>query len=331
MTNQFENKLVIVSEPGYGEEFRLLPGKTTIGSAPGNDIKIECQGVSGFHAEFNIEKNRYSISDFSSEKGTFVNDEKIAESKQVDAGDIIKLGSVQTVFIPRNAIFEKEKGRKVNYLDTLKIGASEHKKWVAAACVVLVFMCAIKMISAKSSTDKTIQKEPLSNENKNVNAIDSAQESHDKKNEQKNTAAKGVQENKVDSPNQIQNNDASAAAGDNINETKYNMKNHLPSIYFNVADKFSEYQLWSDALEHYQKVSEVNYEYPGLSVKIDKMNFELNNQKIYEQGRRIITKGSYQEGIAILRNVGRKSFYYTQAERAISDAKEKLKHSYKKK
>ena len=59
MKSQSENKLVIVSEPDYGKEFSLFHGRTTIGSAPGNDVRIDCQSVSGFHAEFNIDNNKY--------------------------------------------------------------------------------------------------------------------------------------------------------------------------------------------------------------------------------------------------------------------------------
>lgn len=329
MNNQSENKLVIASEPDYGKEFYLLPGRTTIGSAPGNDLQIGGRDISGFHAEFNIENNKYYISDFSSEKGTFVNNEKIAKEKQVEAGDIIKIGSTRTVFIPRNAIFVKEKSRRINYLDAIKIGASTYKKWVIAACVFLVLISAIKMITGKSSNDKELQKNHISKKSKIIGTTHSDKDIDGAENGQKDTKAKAVFANNVDSTIDTPNDASSVMASDKKNEAKLNQEDNLANIYFKIANKFSEYQLWHDALEHYNKILEKNYVFPGVSAKIDKMHFEINNQKEYQHGQRLITNGSYNEGIAKLKKISPKSFYYNKAVQAISDAKESWTQSSK--
>jgi hypothetical protein len=283
-------------------------------------VKIDYRDVSGFHAEFAIRQNQYYISDFSSKKGTFVNDEKISGEKQVKAGDFIKIGSALTVFIPHDAVFAKKNSRRGNYLEFVKTGAATYKKGLIVVCVLLLSISAIKMISGKSSDGKEL----ITKKNKIVGAEHSKKEGSETKNGQNDTPAKNVGQNKVNSSAHNRKNVSEISAGNKPNEVKESRQDTIPSVYFKVANKFSEYQLWRDALDHYQKILETNHDYPGLSAQIDKMQFELSNQEKYQGGQLLITNGNYIEGIAKLKNISKKSFYYNKAGQVISDAKEKL-------
>lgn len=325
MNNRSKNKLVIVSKQDYGREFILLPGRTTIGSAPGNDVQLGYQNVSGYHAEFQIEKNKYCISDFSSEKGTFVNNKKISDEKHVKTGDIIKIGSIRTVFIPCDAIYAKKNRAMEDYLYAIKTGAPTYKKWLIMACVLLVLMSAIKMIAGKSSNHKALEKEMIAKKNKSIGTVQTGKETNGAKNEQKKSHVKSVRQNKISSINNALDDASGVSAGNKQSgKKKHSKQDNIPTIHFNIANKFSEYQLWRDALEHYHKVLENNYDYPGLSARIDKMKFELNNQEKYQHGQLLITNGNYEEGIAKLKNINKKSFYYNKALQEISDARENL-------
>ncbi|MFA5624290.1 MAG: FHA domain-containing protein [Bradymonadales bacterium] len=71
---------------------------TTIGSYPENNVYLNDKAVSRKHAAIKADEGkRYEIRDFGSANGTYVNDERI-ERKFLRNGDIIRFGSVETVF-----------------------------------------------------------------------------------------------------------------------------------------------------------------------------------------------------------------------------------------
>jgi len=75
-----------------GKEYIIHSEKTTIGSAPKNDIVlIKDPGVSVYHAVINVENSAYHISDLQNTGGVWVNDRQIAKQR-LRNGDIIQIG-----------------------------------------------------------------------------------------------------------------------------------------------------------------------------------------------------------------------------------------------
>jgi hypothetical protein len=102
------------------------------------------------------------------------------------------------------------------------------------------------------------------------------------------------------------------------------VQDFIPDIYFNAAKIFSENYHWLPALEHYGNVFNINPDYPGLHQEIARMQFEIENQVVYERGVDYIEKGRCEEGIACLKNIAENSAYYIKAEEKIVYAEKKM-------
>lgn len=74
----------------------LVDSRYSIGRDKSNDIVIDEEGISNFHAELRVEDNdRVFITDSGSISGSFVNNTQLQERTQLSAGDVIRLGSVE--------------------------------------------------------------------------------------------------------------------------------------------------------------------------------------------------------------------------------------------
>ncbi len=76
------------------QEFVKLSSSVTLGRDESNDLVIDSQSVSDFHAEINVSTDGASIVDLLSATGTFVNDQRINQSVTLKSWDVIRLGSV---------------------------------------------------------------------------------------------------------------------------------------------------------------------------------------------------------------------------------------------
>jgi adenylate cyclase len=79
---------------GEPKEYTLKPGRNTIGRSSDNDIPVPDVSASRLHAEVYLdrEKNTISIQDMNSLNGTFVNRERLSQTKQLNADDVIRIG-----------------------------------------------------------------------------------------------------------------------------------------------------------------------------------------------------------------------------------------------
>lgn len=74
----------------------LVDPRYSIGRDKSNDIVIDEEGISNFHAELRIEDNdRVFITDSGSISGSFVNGKQIKERTQLSAGDVIRLNETE--------------------------------------------------------------------------------------------------------------------------------------------------------------------------------------------------------------------------------------------
>lgn len=95
--------LVALNGKYKGEDFRIREGKTTVGSAPNNDIVMGEDYISSNHATIKfIEKDGeriYILTDLDSSNGTFLNDseEPIAREELVD-NDTVTFGQTRMKF-----------------------------------------------------------------------------------------------------------------------------------------------------------------------------------------------------------------------------------------
>jgi pSer/pThr/pTyr-binding forkhead associated (FHA) protein len=83
-----------------GDEFAkpISKGEMRLGKGPHNDIIIADPSVSSVHALIALGDNGYTISDLGSRNGTFVNQERVVEPRQLRSGDLINLGRSRLTF-----------------------------------------------------------------------------------------------------------------------------------------------------------------------------------------------------------------------------------------
>jgi hypothetical protein len=236
----------------------------------------------------------------------------------VYAGDIVQLGATRTVFIPRNAIIAKEDNYKRRIQRPLKDSTMPYRKWTIVACVLLVVLSVLK-ISLRDERKVEVRK------NKRIETGDhSVRYEITEKIEPQKTISNGAFSGKTGSP---ESKPKSALAASTGNKEKQGRSDETSIICFNIAKKFSDHQLWSEALEYYRIVFERNPAFPELSGQITKMQLEEKNMATYHQGLAFIEGGSFSSGINSLKKIGPDSFYYHDSLKAISDAKAKKEHS----
>lgn len=87
----------------------LVDPRYSIGSDASNDIVLDEEGISGFHAELRVEPgDRIHITDTGSAQGTWVNGQRIDERTALKAGDIIRIQEVELELLD-----PKQQGRRV--------------------------------------------------------------------------------------------------------------------------------------------------------------------------------------------------------------------------
>src|SRR3954465_11888518 len=87
-------KLVALSEGLTGRTYELKVDKTTIGRLDDNAFPITEPSVSSHHCEVLLNGNDVVIKDLNSTNGTFINGDKISESK-LKPGQVLRLGQIE--------------------------------------------------------------------------------------------------------------------------------------------------------------------------------------------------------------------------------------------
>jgi pSer/pThr/pTyr-binding forkhead associated (FHA) protein len=319
IANQIENKLAVVSETGYGHEFPLFKGRTTIGRASTNDVVLQDMDVSGFHAEIRSENEAWTIVDFKSEKGTFLNEKRVTHATRLNAGDRIKFGSTSTVFIPLDIILVRESIGTKDAKDGSKTSVlGKHKKRLISTCAIVLLLCAIKIATNiggnreaenRQVADSSVSQPQATSAGKHVSSSAPVRS--------KETSSKNGESVK-------------ANARQNPMHKKSAPLDKIASVNYKIASTFANYQLWNEALEHYRRVSGKRADYPGLSGQIDKMQFEIGNKTAFEKGMALIESGRYEQGAAILETIGEKSHYYPKSMQEIEKAAKYMTKARKK-
>lgn len=95
--------LKVQFKDGRSEPVNLVaPGKT-IGKGAINDIVIDENGVSGFHADLKVEGNVVTITDVNTKTGTQLNGELLSGPTNLRAGDVIMIQGVELEVVEDDA------------------------------------------------------------------------------------------------------------------------------------------------------------------------------------------------------------------------------------
>ena len=116
------------------KEIPLTQDTLTIGRKEGNDLVIDNQGISGFHARIVREDQDFAIEDLNSLNGTFLNGRKV-NKYVLKHGDIVLIGNHTVEFISDtppdgDAKPPAIRGRSMN--ETMVMAPAEQKKILAS-------------------------------------------------------------------------------------------------------------------------------------------------------------------------------------------------------
>ena len=70
----------------------------SIGRANDNDIVLEANGVSRYHAQIRSDDHSLQLNDLNSRNGTYVNSSRIFKPHTLSLGDNVQLGEVALTF-----------------------------------------------------------------------------------------------------------------------------------------------------------------------------------------------------------------------------------------
>ena len=87
------SKLVVLSEGFSGRAFEIKAEKTTIGRIEDNAFQLAEQSISSHHAEVWLSGEEVMVKDLGSTNGTFINGDKITESK-LKPGQTLRFGTI---------------------------------------------------------------------------------------------------------------------------------------------------------------------------------------------------------------------------------------------
>lgn len=97
-SSQPEATLHILLRDGNVIERDLNGAETKIGKGPQNDIILPDASVSAAHVMISFAGGVFTLNDLGSRNGTFVNDAKVAGSRTLEHGDLIKMGHCTLTF-----------------------------------------------------------------------------------------------------------------------------------------------------------------------------------------------------------------------------------------
>lgn len=101
----------------------LVDSRYAIGRDSSNDIVLEDEGISGFHAELRVEgDDRLFITDAGGAGGTLVNGQQIKARTQLRAGDIIRIASIELELVdPKQQIKDVDQSSETAIAPALNI------------------------------------------------------------------------------------------------------------------------------------------------------------------------------------------------------------------
>lgn len=90
--------LTVISGPLQGASFRLGPGVRVIGRAAGADVPLDDAKVSRRHATVAVRDGTVLLADAGSTNGTWLNQRRLTEPRELCDGDRLRVGQVELRF-----------------------------------------------------------------------------------------------------------------------------------------------------------------------------------------------------------------------------------------
>jgi hypothetical protein len=358
------SKVSVLLKQGHADQKKWsFKRQFSIGRDSTADICINDPTVSRFHAFVHYVRGAWWIRDMNSSNGTLINGKPVSKY-QMDEQTNLQLGQEgptlhlclpapntsdsETAIVNLNDIQKKEfhnigcnkkaapvilnsdsaRARKQYDKHTEKV-LNEKRKLVAATSGILVMLAVAGYLFLHDGSGPAIKQHDRHKVENHADSIKSHRTGTDKADAQ--MEIEGIPSNRVAQTN------SSHPAKHPLHQDKHKSisrqedktDNYIADVYFNAAKKFSLHRRWQAALDYYQKVSEIDTDYPLLDKELAMLEFEINNNKTYQKALAHLKAERYEEAIALLIHLPPQSVYYQDARKLIADAKQKRPHAAK--
>jgi pSer/pThr/pTyr-binding forkhead associated (FHA) protein len=278
------NKVVIISNKGYGKEFILNKPENFIGREPGCAIQIDDKMASGQHALISVRGTDCYVKDLKSSNGTNLNGQAIRKERQIRTGDEIEVGSTTFRFIHKNSILEKD--AVISPDKRKKNGSSKGLKFVIVVLTGVLVVLLMLVFFTKSKPESRKASEPIvaeTQKDENNSSIAMQEEKSIEKKEQKRAAS------------------------------EKEARNETATLYFSMANQLLANQLWQSAIDQYNSTLVINPEFLEAKEALEKAKFEMQNQQIMEKASALLNANQFEEAIELFRLIPLESVYYQTA------------------
>jgi len=110
----------VLREAGKSDSILVWDTRTiSIGRGPDNDLVVDDDEISRKHALIEKKDDRFAIGDYRTGNGTFVNGQRVQQSVEIRAGDVIRIGKLELAFVIA-AEHPANRGLKVAYASHMK-------------------------------------------------------------------------------------------------------------------------------------------------------------------------------------------------------------------
>jgi predicted component of type VI protein secretion system len=110
----------VLREAGKSDRILVWDTRTiSIGRGPDNDLVVDDDEISRKHALIEKKDDRFAIGDYRTGNGTFVNGQRVQQSAEIRAGDVIRIGKLELAFVIA-AEHPATRGLKVAYASHTK-------------------------------------------------------------------------------------------------------------------------------------------------------------------------------------------------------------------
>jgi pSer/pThr/pTyr-binding forkhead associated (FHA) protein len=311
------------------------------------DICISDPTVSRFHTFVHLVKGTWWIRDMNSSNGTFINGKQVSKHP-VNSQTILQLGqsgpilhlcsdapnplNSETVIVDLSDFNPKKKtepkiATSAGTPERMKLSGVEKthlnkwRKMFPAAILATMVLAGYLFLQNDGGSVKeqqqiqTIENQPDPIRNRHT---DPSKADAQKKRE-------SASANRMSQPNR--SHPAQDRVGQDQNKSmglqQEIIRNHIAEIYFNAAKKFSRHRRWQAASSIFQIVSKLNPDYPRLNEEKAILEFEIKNQKTYQQALAHLKAERYKHTIIVLSQIPPESVYYPEAGQLIVNVEEK--------
>ncbi len=282
------HKLFVISKDAFGKEYVLDQTEMSIGRSKDCDIAFEDITVSGSHAAIRIDGDGSFISDMNSKNGTSVNRSLISGEYELKKGDEIEIGDIKLKFIHKDAAISKDE--LLSEIKQTRNKKAKNKMLIAALagfCIVLFLIVVSRDL-----------KEPVKKE-----------------------AVKTTQPEKDTIEPLVFQRGLKVKEKPDFHEA---LARTTADVCFDAGNAFLKNRLWNEAIEKYEKVYNLDPEYPRVQDGIFKAKIEALNCSFLEEGLILISQGRLKEGIEQLEGIPMESVYIDEATLEIQFARDEM-------